>query len=68
MLQARERCVQCIWLRNAGARSLGRHRHRQKGIEMDNKEIIQLEDTDWIHLAQDKDKWRGCFDHGNWLF
>ena len=35
-----------------------------RGIEMDNKEI-QLEDTDWIHLVQDKDKWRGRFDHGN---
>jgi len=46
MLQARERCVQCIWLQNAGARPLGRHRNRQKGIKMDNKKIKQLEDTD----------------------
>ena len=64
MLQARERCVQCMWLQNAGERPLGRHRHRWKGIKMDNKET-QLEDTDWIHLILDRDKWRGCFDHGN---
>jgi len=38
-LQARERCVQCIWSRNTGERPLGRHRQRWKGIKMDNKEI-----------------------------
>jgi hypothetical protein len=37
---------------------------KRKGIKMDNKEI-QLEDTDWIHPVKDRDKWRGCFDHGN---
>jgi hypothetical protein len=31
---------------------------------MDSGEI-GWEDVDWIHLPQDRDKWRSCFEEGN---
>jgi hypothetical protein len=43
-----------------GKRPLGRPRHRwEDGISMDLREI-GLGCVDWIRLAQDKDRWRGC--------
>jgi hypothetical protein len=41
-----------------GKRSLGRRRHRwENNIRVDLKEI-GWEGVDWIHLAQDRDRWR----------
>jgi hypothetical protein len=41
-----------------GRRSLGRPRRRwEDNIRMDLREI-GFEDADWIHLAQDRDRWR----------
>jgi hypothetical protein len=41
-----------------GKRPLGRQRRRwENGIKMDLKEIRRW-DVEWIHLAQDRDRWR----------
>jgi hypothetical protein len=41
-----------------GRRPLGRHRRRwEDNIKMDHREI-GFGDVDWIHLAQDRDRWR----------
>jgi hypothetical protein len=41
-----------------GKRPLGRHRHRwEDNIKMDLREIM-LQDVDWIHVVQDRGKWR----------
>jgi hypothetical protein len=48
-------------------RPLERHGYRwKKIIKMDLKEIQRVV-IDWIHLAQDSDKWRGegCCEHGS---
>jgi len=49
-------------------RPLERPRHRQAAgnINMDLKET-GLEGMEWIHLAQDTDKWLGYCKHGNEL-
>jgi hypothetical protein len=40
-----------------GRRPLGRPRHRwEDNIKMDLREI-KYGDVDWIHLAQDRDRW-----------
>jgi hypothetical protein len=40
-----------------GRRPLGRpRRRREDNIKMDLREIV-FGDVDWIHLAQDKDRW-----------
>jgi hypothetical protein len=44
--------------RSEGRRPLGRPRHRwEDNIKMDLGEI-GFGDVDWIHLAQDRDRWR----------
>jgi hypothetical protein len=43
--------------RPEGRRPLGRRRRRWKDIKMDLREI-GFGDVDWIHLAQDRDRWR----------
>jgi hypothetical protein len=44
--------------RPEGRRPLGRPRHRwEDNIKMDHREI-GFGDVDWIHLAQDSDRWR----------
>jgi hypothetical protein len=44
--------------RPEGRRPLGRHRHMwEDNIKMDLGEI-GFGDVDWIHLAQDRDRWR----------
>jgi len=41
-----------------GKRTLGRTRHLwEDNIEMDLQELVR-EGTDWIELAQDRDRWR----------
>jgi hypothetical protein len=41
-----------------GRRPLGRRRRRwEDNIKMDLREIL-FGDVDWIHLAQDRDRWR----------
>jgi hypothetical protein len=41
-----------------GKRPLGRPRHRwEDNIKMDLQEV-EYEGTDWIELAQDRDRWR----------
>jgi hypothetical protein len=42
-----------------GKRPLGRPRRRwEDGIKMDLREIGCLGAAEWIHLAQDRDRWR----------
>jgi hypothetical protein len=42
-----------------GKRPLGRPRRRwEDNIRMDLREIV-LGDVDWMHLAQDRNQWRG---------
>jgi hypothetical protein len=42
-----------------GRSSLGRPRRRwEDGIRMDLEEIGWLGGVEWIHLAQDRDRWR----------
>jgi hypothetical protein len=43
--------------RPEGRRPLGRLRRRRDDIKMDLREI-GFGDVDWIHLAQDRDRWR----------
>jgi hypothetical protein len=44
--------------RPEGRRPLGRRRHRwEDNIKMDLREIV-FGNVDWIHLAQDRDRWR----------
>jgi hypothetical protein len=44
--------------RPEGRRSLGRPRRRwEDNIKMDLREIV-LGDVDWIHWAQDRDRWQ----------
>jgi hypothetical protein len=44
--------------RPEGRRPVGRPRRRwEDNIEMDLREI-EFGDVDWIHLAQDRDRWR----------
>jgi hypothetical protein len=44
--------------RPEGRRPLGRPRRRwEDNIKMDLREI-RFGDVDWIHLAQDRDRWR----------
>jgi hypothetical protein len=52
-----EKCA--LFFRNPkGKRLLGRPAHRSEdSIKMDLREI-DLEGMDWIHLAQDRDRWR----------
>jgi hypothetical protein len=48
-----------------GRRPLGRPRRRwEDNIKMDLSEI-GFEDVDWIHLAQDRDKWLNSCEHGD---
>jgi hypothetical protein len=45
-----------------GMRQLGITRRRwEDGFGMDLREIV-WEGVDWIHLAQDRDSWRGLVD------
>jgi hypothetical protein len=42
-----------------GKRPLGRPRRRwEDGIKMDLDEIVWRGGVEWIHLAQDRDRWR----------
>jgi hypothetical protein len=44
--------------RPEGRRPLGRPRHRWKdNIKIDQREL-EFGDVNWIHLAQDRDRWR----------
>jgi hypothetical protein len=44
--------------RPEGRRPLGRPRRRWEGNIKMNLSEIGFEDVDWIHLAQDRDRWR----------
>jgi hypothetical protein len=57
------RCAYNILIgRPEGRRPLGRPRRRRKdNIKMDRREI-GFGDVDWIHLAQDRDRWRALVD------
>jgi hypothetical protein len=45
--------------RPEGRRPLGRPRRRwEDNIKLDLREIVGFRDVDWIHLAQDMDRWR----------
>jgi hypothetical protein len=53
-----EGCIQHLVGRPEGRRPLGRPRRRwENNIKMDLGEI-GFADVDWIHLAQDRDRWR----------
>jgi hypothetical protein len=53
-----EGCIQHFGWRPEGRRPLGRPRRRwEDNIKMDLREI-GFGDVDWIHLAQDRDRWR----------
>jgi hypothetical protein len=52
-----ERCIQDIGGGPEGRRPLGRPRRRwEDNIKMDLKEV-GWEGVDWIHMAQDRDRW-----------
>jgi hypothetical protein len=52
--------------RPEGRRPLGRPGRRwEDNIKMDLREI-EFGDVDWIHLAQDRDRWQAC-EHGDEL-
>jgi hypothetical protein len=61
MWHARERGEKCTgfwWESPEGKRPLERPRRRwEDGIKMDLREI-GWGDVEWIHLAQDRDRWR----------
>jgi hypothetical protein len=40
-----------------GKRQLGRHRHRWEGNIIMDLRKIGWEGVDWLHLAQDRDRW-----------
>jgi hypothetical protein len=51
--------------RPEGRRPLGRLRRRwEDNIKMDVREI-GFGDVDWIHLAQDRGRWRASCEHGD---
>jgi hypothetical protein len=53
-----EECIQNLVGRPEGRRALGRSRRRwEDNIKMDLREITFV-DVNWIHLAQDRDRWR----------
>jgi hypothetical protein len=55
-----ESCIMrsCMVGRPEGRRPLGRPRHRwEDNIKMDLREM-GFGDVDWVHLAQDRDRWR----------
>jgi hypothetical protein len=53
-----EGCIQLLVGRPEGRRPLGRSRRRwEDNIKIDLREI-GFGDVDWIHLAQDRDRWR----------
>ena len=48
--------------KHEGKVPLGRPRRRwEDNIKMDRQEV-GCEDVDWIHLAQDRDRWRALVD------
>jgi hypothetical protein len=50
--------IQCFGSKSEGKRPLGRPRRRwEDNIRMDLMEIW-LEAVDWMHMAQDRDRWR----------
>jgi hypothetical protein len=54
-----EKRVQGLVGKPEGKRPLGRPRRRwEDGIEMDLREIGWGVCVEWIHLAQDRDRWR----------
>jgi hypothetical protein len=59
MWHAWERNVYRVLMGNTeGKRPLERPKHRwEDGIRMDLREIVRGS-VDWIHLAQDRDRWR----------
>jgi hypothetical protein len=53
-----ERCIKILVGKPEGRRPLGRPRRRwEDNIKVDLWEI-GFGDVDWIHLAQDRDRWR----------
>jgi hypothetical protein len=52
-----EGCIQLLVGRPEGRRPLGRPRRRWEDIKMDLREV-GFGDVDWIHWAQDRDRWR----------
>jgi hypothetical protein len=53
-----ETCINILVGKPEGRRPLGRLRRRwEDNISMDLREI-GFEDVDWIHLAQDRGRWR----------
>jgi hypothetical protein len=51
--------------RPEGRRPLGRSRCRREDIIKLDLGKIEFRDVDWIHLAQDRDRWRALCEHGD---
>jgi hypothetical protein len=51
-----EKCVQRFVGKREGKRPLGRPRHGWVDFLKKDVEELGLEDVDWIHLAQDRDR------------
>jgi hypothetical protein len=47
-----------FWSENLKGRALGRPRRRREDNIRINFKEIGWEDSDWIHVAQDRDQWR----------
>jgi hypothetical protein len=52
-----KKCIQKIWMENLKGRDHLKTYGKIINIRMDLREI-ELEDVDWIHVAQERDQWR----------
>jgi hypothetical protein len=57
-MRAEKKACRVLVGKPEGKGPLGRIRHRRKdNVAMDSKEIV-WQRTDWVHVAQDRGKWR----------
>jgi hypothetical protein len=52
------RCIYRVLVGKPERRPLGRHRHRWENNNKIDLRKVGWDSTDWIDLAQDKDRWR----------
>jgi hypothetical protein len=52
-----DRCIHGLVVKPEGRRPLERPRHTWEDIKLDLLDIGWVGGTDWIYLAEDKDRW-----------